>query len=113
MDEEAKSIRLPEGIVERSLGGLLALCMGVALSGAVVGVSGFAASGIVETIIKIVAAEFVAMLALYCLLVVVWCVCRPSWVQHTVNKVMKNFFPLVIVMSVGALFFLIVSLALA
>lgn len=113
MGEEGRSIRLPEGIVERLLGGTVALLMGLALAGAAIGVSGFAAFGFFEKIMKIVVAEFATMIAVYCLLIVLWCVCRPSWVQSIANKVMKNFLPLVVIMSVGALLLLTVSLALA
>ncbi len=113
MNEEAKTIRLPEGYIERSLGGCLALLMGLTLIGAAFAVSSFSPFGVVERAVKIAAIEFLTMLALYCLLVLVWCVCQPRWVQRVVNRVMKNFLPLVIFMSISVLLFLSVSLALA
>lgn len=113
MDEAAKSIKLPEGLIERSLGGCLALCMGLALVGAVIAITGFTPFGVIERIVKIAAAEFLTMLSLYCFLVLIWCVCRPKWVQRTVNMVMKNFLQLVLLMSMGVLLLLCVSLALA
>lgn len=113
MDEAAKNIKLPEGLIERSLGGCLALCMGLALAGAVIAITGFTPFGVPERVVKIAAAEFLSMLCLYCLLVVIWCICTPRWVQITVNKVMENFLQLVLIMSVGVLLFLGMSLALA
>lgn len=106
-------MKLPQGVIERLLGGSVALCMGLALLLAVLGLATFTPTDVTERVFKIVAGEFAAMLCLYCFLIVVWCVCTPRWVQAIVDKVMRYFRPLALVLGAGTVLVLGLSLALA
>ncbi len=113
MKKDDKGITLPKGATERILSATLTLGMGSVMGISLISISMQKVDGIIEGILKIVGFEFILMIFVYCILVFIWCIFSPRWVPIFINKVMKNFMLVSLMMAVGGLILLAISLTLA
>jgi hypothetical protein len=103
---------LPRGFIERCLSAGFLLCILPVLGWAFYAVKINAPEGIAEWTLTILALEFLSMMMGYCVLILIWCLSSPKWVPRMLNKVMRHFFPLTMLMLLGVILMLLVSIAL-
>jgi hypothetical protein len=106
-----KDIKLPRGFIERTLSAGFLLCILPVLGWTCYAVKSNTPEGIAEWALTIVALEFLSMMIGYCVLVFIWCLLSPRWIPNVLNKGMRHFFPLTMLMLLGVILMLVVSIA--